>query len=463
MKYKKIILKPIFNYIPENKKDSTENETMKISNHVNNFNITQQNNTNNVTLEKKKNKSKDDSILQKNNLKSQSSYQNKDNLTLNKENIKYLKKDNLTKDGVSLKDNLDYIKILQETDKLIKKLKNISSLKENTINNLSTNSKNNKTVSNPKFTEQFLKIIGDRSTTFVFRHFLEGNKYLFFFELTLLLFLLFIILKFIRSFFKKKTIPEELIYITIKDPFEEAIEKTKTLPKIGTLIVKSSEDIPSSVYVSGNLIIMDKVKLPEYVYVKGDVVCENYVEIDTLISEKNIKILKGGFLNTLLAAKKSIYLSKDFESKGILIAEQIVTYDYKEYDFNLPISSSKGKILKYKGNFKVPGEITLAQDLIIFGNLEILPFAKILGNVKVYGNVKLWNNVKISGGIYASGKVTLMNNCIVGKDLISANNIEVYPGCRLNIFSGRIATYKNIIFNKDICAFGPIISSLKVK
>jgi cytoskeletal protein CcmA (bactofilin family) len=145
------------------------------------------------------------------------------------------------------------------------------------------------------------------------------------------------------------------------------------------------------------------------------------------------------------------------------MAEQIRTYDYKDYDFELPISNPKRKVLEYKGNFKVPEEVTLAQDLVIFGNLEILPFAKILGDIKVYGNIKVWNNVKISGGIYASGKITLMDNCIVGKDIISANKIEIYPGCRLNIFSGRIATYKNIILDKKICIFGSIISPVKVK
>lgn len=178
---------------------------------------------------------------------------------------------------------------------------------------------------------------------------------------------------------------------------------------------------------------------------------------------KKYKNFKWRIVKYFISYKKNIYLSKDFESKGILIAEQIITYDYKEYDFDLPISSSKRKVLEYKGNFKVPEEITLAQDLIIFGNLEILPFAKILGDIKVYGNVKVWNNVKISGGIYASGKVTLMDNCIVGKDIISANKIEIYPGCRLNIFSGRIATYKNILLNKNICIFGAIISPMKVK
>ena len=460
MKYKKIILKPIFNYIPNNtdKENYLENDT-------NTLNL-------NGDITPKSN------ISQEVNIENISSKDNKSNLILKKTHIKF--KNNLTQENNTLlKNNIDYKKILQETDELIKKLKSTLPLKKEKKEDFLINSKessnilndsfsletlhDNKTSKDLKLTKQLFKIVNNHTNISTFKYFIKNNTYLLLLDLVLIIFLLFIILKFIRFLFKKNTIPEELIYITIKDPFEEAVKKTKNLPKIGTLIVKNTEDIPSSVYISGDLIIIGKVKLPEYVYVKGDVICENYVEIDTLISEKNIKILNGGLLSTLLATKKNIYLSKDFESKGILIAEQIITYDYKEYDFDLPISSSKRKVLEYKGNFKVPEEITLAQDLIIFGNLEILPFAKILGDIKVYGNVKVWNNVKISGGIYASGKVTLMDNCIVGKDIISANKIEIYPGCRLNIFSGRIATYKNILLNKNICIFGAIISPMKVK
>ena len=501
MKYKKFKIKPIYNYIPED--ISAENVSQDF--YKSSTNTSSSKEESKLNKEKKEDQIKlsfpfkkekieilhKESIetkIQKNNL-SESVKETKEVIPI-KENtntsIKNQKKSSKVSSQNSILNNTNYTKILKETDELIKKLKGISNLeKEKTkgflispqinfsqaSNNIVSKDKKNKIADFPtlnkskesNITQTLFKLLNNQNNASTFKFFLKHNKGILALDLFLIFVFIFIIIKLTKFLFKKPSLPEELLYITIKDPFEEAVEKTKFLPKIGTIIVKTQDDIPSSVCILGDLVVIGKVKLPEYVYVKGDVKFENYVEVDTLISEKNITFLKGGYIKTLLASRKIINLSKDVISKGIVFGEQIRTYDFKDYDFELPISSIKRTVLEHEGNFKVPEEITLAQDLIIYGNLEILPFAKILGDIKVYGNVKIWNNVKISGSVFASGSIKILENSIIGKDIISAKRIEIYPGCRLNIFSGRIATYKDIILHKDVGIYGAVISPFKVK